>query len=124
MFELNASQCVTASLLRHPPASAAAWFALPLQAFQHGGDATLFGGPQLWSLDAHRIAGNLGDRDPRRLLPMQIVFDKLFPGVGLVARLLFRLDVLLLKLRRRPPALPSAVARDGFGEKLVAILLQ
>jgi hypothetical protein len=60
---------------------------LPLQ---HCRDPPLISGAEPGNLDVQRVARDLQDRDA--LLAGDEVFDLIFPGVGLVPRLLLRSD--------------------------------
>ena len=61
---------------------------------------------------------------PLREHPLEILRDRLFPDVALVAFRLFDAGVLLFELGGRPPLLTALIGDDRLGEQLVAIALQ
>ena len=97
--------------------------ALPAERGQDGRDAALFRCTKAFDVvELKRRLRHL--QHGGSLYTDQILGDWFFPCVTLVSLILFGLGMLALEVPVRPPPHPTAVAFDGFGKQLIAVVDQ
>jgi hypothetical protein len=91
-----------------------------MEAFQHDYDAVFVSPTDAAYIDVQRLAGDLkyGYLSP----VLKVCGNGFLPDIGLIACVLFRSDMLFLKIRIWPPFLALSVEMDGLGEELAAQL--
>src|SRR6266852_2927670 len=112
------ASCVTG--WREPPAGRSGTFpAAPAQTLERRPYPPLICGADLGDFYSQAVAGDFQDGCSKSA--GHEPGDFVFPGVGLVSRLLLRRDMNPFELCVRPPADRFAVKMDCFGEELVAV---